>query len=51
MSLNGPDWVYHWDNLKALDPDQLVSDLNLSTDDILEAFHDRAEEFIQKEFG
>lgn len=45
------DRVYHWSHLKELDPDQLVSDLNLTTEEILNAFHERAEEFIQKEFG
>lgn len=49
--MDGADWVYHWGHLKALDPDQLVSDLQLTTEEILDAFHDRAEEFIQKEFG
>jgi len=49
--MNAVDRVYHWANLKELDPDQLVSDLNLTTEEILDAFHERAEEFIQKEFG
>lgn len=45
------DFKYHMDNLRILDPDQLVSDLNLSTEDILSAFHEEAREFIEKEFG
>ena len=45
------DFMFHWDNLEALDPDQLVSDLNLSTEEILDAFDARAREFIYKEFG
>ena len=49
--MNDVDYVYHWENLSMLDPDQLVSDLNLSTEDILRAFQHEAQEFIEKEFG
>jgi hypothetical protein len=49
--MNPVDWVYHWDNLKALDPDQLVSDLELTTEEILDAFHNKAEEFINENYG
>ena len=45
------DMLYHYENLSMLDPDQLVSDLNLTTQEILDAFHDRAVQFIEKEFG
>ena len=45
------DFDYHWDNLEALDPDLLVSDLGLSTEDILTRFRDVAEDFIEREFG
>ena len=45
------DILYHWENLAALDPDQLVSDLNLTTEELLDAFTERAALFIEKEFG
>jgi len=45
------DHTYHWMNLRELDPDQLVSDLNLTTEEILQAFPRKAEEFNEKEFG
>jgi len=41
---------YHWENLEALDPDQLVSDLGLTTEDILAAFKEAARDFIKEEF-
>ena len=49
--MNEQDFRYHWENLESLDPDQLVSDLGLSTEDILTRFRDVAEDFIEKEFG
>lgn len=49
--MNDVDYVYHWENLRSLDPDQLVSDLNLSTEDILRAFQHEAQTFIEQEFG
>ena len=49
--MNDLDYAYHFNNLRELDPDQLVSDLNLSTEDILMQFHEEAREFIEKEFG
>ena len=49
--MNYEDFAYHWGNLEALDPDQLVSDLNLTSEEILDAFETRAREFIEKEFG
>lgn len=45
------DFQYHMTNLEALDPDQLVADLGLTTDQILNAFMPEAIEFINKEFG
>lgn len=45
------DAQYHWENLEALDPDQLVADLGLTTEEILHAFAHVAVEFIEKEFG
>lgn len=49
--MNEQDFRYHWENLEALDPDQLVSDLGLSTEDILTRFRDVAEDFIEREYG
>jgi len=51
MPITPQDYMYHYDNLRALDPDQLVSDLNLTTNQILEAFHEEATEFIEENFG
>lgn len=45
------DFMYHLENLQALDPDQLVADLGLTTQQILDAFPLEATEFITKEFG
>lgn len=45
------DFVYHFNNLRALDPDQLVSDLQLTTEEILEHFHEEARTFIEEQFG
>ena len=42
--MNDTDIVYHMENLRALDPDQLVSDLGLTTDQILAAFSKEADE-------
>ena len=44
------EYAYHWDHLEALDPDQLVGDLQLTTEQILEAFPKEAMEFIRREF-
>ncbi len=51
LSLSTEDFAYHWRNLEELDPDQLVCDLNLSTEELLYAFTVRAREFIEDEFG
>lgn len=48
--MNFVSFMYHWNNLKELDPDQLVTDLELTTEDILERFSHEAEEFIKREF-
>jgi hypothetical protein len=42
---------YHMQNLAMLDPDQLVNDLQLTSEEILDAFHHIAEAFIEREFG
>ena len=42
---------YHWENLVALDPDQLVADLGLTTEEIMARFYHECQEFIEKEFG
>jgi len=45
------DKEYHLVNLEALDPDQLVNDLELTTEEILDAFGARALAFIEREYG
>jgi hypothetical protein len=49
--MNTTDFDYHMKNLRELDPDQLVSDLGLTTEEILAAFYKDAAAFIYKEFG
>ena len=49
--MNESDFNYHWGNLEALDPDQLVADLGLTTEDLLDAFSYEAQLFIEKEYG
>jgi hypothetical protein len=45
------DFDYHLENLKALDPDQLVSELGVSTEDIIDAFPAEVDRFIEREYG
>ncbi len=45
------DLNYYMANLMMLDPDQLVSDLNLSSEDIICAFPSEVRKFLEKEFG
>ncbi len=49
--MNADDYAYHLANLRELDPDQLVSDLQLTSDELLEAFRYKADVFILTEFG
>lgn len=49
--MNEQDFLYHLENLYELDPDQLVSDLNLTTEQIIKAFPNRVISFLKKEFG
>ena len=49
--MNDLDYQYHYDNLEALDVDQLCSDLRLTTQDILAAFPQTVARFIKEEFG
>lgn len=49
--MNEQDYQYHYDNLEALDPDQLVADLDLSTEDILARFPTEARRFILDNYG
>lgn len=45
------DFDYHWENLRALDPDQLVSDLGITTDQLLMYFSTQAKQFIEDNYG
>lgn len=49
--MNDTDFVYHLSNLEALDPDQLVADLGLTTEQLLDAFGREVDAFIEREFG
>jgi hypothetical protein len=49
--MNNEDFAYHMENLRALDPDQLVSDLNLDTETLLMYCHEEARDFIEENFG
>ncbi len=40
----------HFAQLEALDPDVLVGDLGITTQQLLDAFPDEAEAYIEKEF-
>lgn len=42
---------YYMETLSALDPDQLVSDLRIESDELLEAFSEKALLFIEREYG
>ena len=44
------DFAYHMANLKELDPDQLVNDLGLTTEQILARFKDEAIAFIYENY-
>jgi len=43
--------VYHIENLKNMDPDYVVDFLNLSSEEIVEAFLSRAIRMCKEEFG
>ncbi len=45
------EYIYFWNNLEALDPDQLVCDLELRSSEILAAFPQKARAFIEREHG
>ena len=45
------DYEYHYHHLEELDPDQLVCELDLSTEEILAAFPVRVREFLEKHYG
>lgn len=49
--MNLVEMMYHLENLEALDPDQVVSDLRLTTKQILDAFPMETERYIEREFG
>ena len=49
--MNDQDYNYHYENLEALDVEQLVQDLGLTTEDIMAAFPRHVQNFIVKEFG
>lgn len=44
-------FALHWDNLAEQDPDVVVDLLGVTTDQLLDAYADKAEAYIEKEFG
>ncbi len=45
------EYVYHLNLLEALDPDQLVTDLGLTTEDIIAAHPEKVKAFIEDNYG
>ena len=41
---------YHLDTLRECDPDYVVDVLEITSDELIRAFPDRARSFIEKEF-
>lgn len=42
---------YYMETLRELDPDELVCDLRIESDELLDAFRQRAIMFIREEWG
>lgn len=49
--MNEQDYKYHYEMLEALDPDQLVADLDLESADIMARFPNETRNFIINNFG
>ena len=48
--MNVQDMEYHLDNLRASDPDYVVDVLEISSEELVDMFYDRAVDFIREEF-
>ena len=49
--MNRQEYEYHYENLLNMDPDVVVGELDLSTEDLLNAFEFRVEEYIKDNYG
>lgn len=45
------EFSFQWENLREQDPDYVVDVLGLTTEDLLDAFADNADAYIEKEFS
>jgi len=45
------EYEYHYKLMEALDPDQLVADLELETEDIMVRFPTEVRRFIEENYG
>ena len=43
--------MLHWADLADQDPDVAVDVMGISTEDLMDAFADKAEAYIEQEFG
>ena len=49
--MNTQEYEYHYDNLANMDPDELVCELDLSTEEILNRFAPEIEAHIRDNYG
>ncbi len=45
------EFALHWDALMGEDPDVVVDIVGITTEELLDAYADKAEAYIEKEFG
>ena len=45
------EFALRWDDLAEQDPDYVVDVLGITTEELLDAYADKAEAYIEKEFG
>ena len=45
------EFALHWDDISNEDPDVVVDILGITTEELFDAFADKAEAYIEKEFG
>lgn len=50
-AMNKQEYDYHYENLLNMDPDEIVGELELTSEDILNAFEWRVEQFIKDNYG
>lgn len=49
--MNAQQYDYHYENLANMDPDDVVGELELTTEEILEAFPSRVDFYIRENYG